>query len=90
MELLSSFACLSSVFLKNKKTYLQKKGILFLIKRMVHFLLGCQQVLISVQGKEYDHMAGNKAGGWGSFPNQQRQAVKLAQLSCEISAIARI
>lgn len=42
MGLLSSFTYLSQMFLKNKREYLQKKKILFLIKREEYFLLGCQ------------------------------------------------
>lgn len=52
MELLSSFTYLSSMFLENEQKYLQKKNILILFKRVEYFLLGCQQVPISVQEKE--------------------------------------
>lgn len=59
---------LSSVFLKNKQKYLQKKMILFLNRRVGYFVLGCQQVLISVQGRSKITWLGTKQGGEAASP----------------------
>lgn len=67
MELLRSFTYLSSMFLKNKQKYLQKKKILFLIEWGT-FYWGVSKCCFQHKGRSKSTWLGTKQGGEAASP----------------------